>query len=117
MNLAASIEKHQEWKLKFRHAIAHKTPVDADSICNDHKCELGAWLHGEGQTAHGKLASFIACTAKHKAFHAEAGAIARAINAGDYARAEQMLGAGTTYMKASSDVGVAISALRREAKI
>ena len=115
MNLDAAIEKHAEWKVKFRSAIAKKETMDAHVIAKDDCCELGKWLHGEGKSQYGKLGSHGDCLAKHAVFHAEAGKVAIAINAKDYGGAEAMIAHGTPYSTASSAVGVAIINLKRDA--
>lgn len=115
MDLSKAIDKHAEWKLKFRAAIQKKEQMDAVTIAMDNCCDLGKWLHGDGRSRLGALAAHGECLTKHAAFHAEAGKVARTINAGKLAEAEAMLGVGTPYALASSAVGVAINKLKKEA--
>ena len=117
MDLDHAIQKHAEWKLKFRGAISNKETLDATTITKDNCCDLGKWLHDEGKIKYAKLASHTGCVAKHAAFHVEAGKIAVAINAKKYTEAEAMLGGSTPYASASSDVAVAINRLKKEAGI
>ena len=117
MNLDDASKAHLEWKLKFRGAISKQEQLDASTISKDNCCELGKWLHGEGKSKFGKLASHSECTQKHAAFHVEAGKVATAINAKKYTEAEAMLGAGTSFAQASSGVGVAILQLKKEAAL
>lgn len=114
MDLNHAIEKHAEWKLKFRSAISKQEIMDAETISRDNCCELGKWLHGEGKTALAKLSGHADCIAKHAVFHTEAGKVAKTINAKKYGEAEAMLGSGTSYASASSAVGVAILRLKKE---
>ncbi|RAK64438.1 CZB domain-containing protein [Phenylobacterium kunshanense] len=114
MNLDSAIAAHTEWKIKLRSAIERCEAVDAATIAADNCCELGRWLQGEGKRAHGASVMFSDLGTKHTAFHRAAGQVAREINARNYDAATQLLGAGTTYAAASSAVGVAISALKRE---
>ncbi len=116
MDLLQAIQKHGEWKLKFRTAIANKETMDVATITRDNCCELGKWLHGEGKIKFGKLPSLAACVTKHAAFHTEAGKVATAINAKKYDAATGMLAAGS-YVDASSAVGAAIMKLKMEAKL
>lgn len=115
MDLSQAIQKHAEWKLKFRNAISGKEMLDAVTIASDNCCELGKWLHGEGKIKYSKLASHAECTTKHAAFHVEAGKVATAINSRKYTQAEAMLGGSTPYAAASSDVAVTITRLKNEA--
>jgi methyl-accepting chemotaxis protein len=117
MDLDAAIGKHAEWKTKFRNAITKQEQLDAATIAKDNCCDLGKWLHGEGKSMHSGLPSFAGCIQKHAAFHTEAGKVAAAINAKKYAEAQAMNEGGTPYAQVSGAVGVAIMALKREAKL
>lgn len=117
MDLNKAIEKHAEWKVKFRSAISKQEVLDAETVSKDNCCELGKWLHGESKLKFAKLASYNDCVAKHAVFHLEAGKVARTINAGKYAEAEAMLNAGSSYTTASSAVGIAITRLKKEASL
>jgi methyl-accepting chemotaxis protein len=117
MDLDSAISKHAEWKMKFRNAISKQETLDALSISKDNCCDLGQWLHGEGRKQFGALPSHGTCVLKHAAFHAQAGKVAEAINSKRYAEAEGMLGGGTQYSAASSEVGVSVMRLRKEARI
>lgn len=117
MNLESAIGKHAEWKMKFRNAISKQAQLDAVTIAKDNCCDLGVWLHGEGKTKYGKLASYVECVRNHSAFHLEAGKVASAINAKKYAEAEAMIDGGTIYAKTSSAVGVSVMHLKKEARL
>lgn len=115
MNLDEAVQKHAEWKMKFRGAIAKKDQMDAATISKDNCCVVGQWLHGEGRNRWGSKPEFQRALDKHRAFHAEAGKVAALINAGNYAQAEAALGGGTSYASASGEVGVALMAFKRAA--
>ncbi|MFY2061255.1 hypothetical protein ACOTCB_28820 [Achromobacter xylosoxidans] len=70
-------------------------------------------LYGEGKLKYSAKPEFGAIVQKHKAFHAEAGKIARLINSNQYEQAEKEMGTGTPYSQASSAVGAAIIAFKR----
>jgi len=112
MDLDTAIAGHAEWKLKFRTAITNQQTMDARSISADNCCALGKWLHGEAKALPGADAAVRECLTKHAAFHCEAGKVATAINQQRYAEATAMLGAGTPYAQASSEVGAAIIRLK-----
>ncbi|HXG49160.1 MAG TPA: CZB domain-containing protein, partial [Methylomirabilota bacterium] len=84
MDLNQAIEKHAEWKLKFRAAISKQETMDAATIAQDNCCELGKWLHGEAKSRFGALKSYAECVSKHAEFHTEASKAAQAINARKY---------------------------------
>lgn len=114
MDLEQAVGKHAEWKMKLRSAITKQETLDAATIAKDNCCEVGKWLHGEGKLKCANLASYSDCVQKHAAFHAEAGKVAKTINAKDFKNAEVMLGNGTSYAAASSAVGVALMRLKKE---
>jgi methyl-accepting chemotaxis protein len=113
MNLDNAIATHAQWKMKFRGAIAGKQLMDAATIAKDNCCEVGQWLHGEGQSSWGGRPEFVALIARHKTFHSEAGKVAAAINAKNFEIANKMIDSSTPFAAASSAVGVAILALKK----
>jgi Chemoreceptor zinc-binding domain len=113
MDLDHAIEAHAQWKIKFRMAIDTKQSMDAVSIGQDNCCELGKWLHGDAQASFGARPELASLVEKHKAFHAEAGRVATAINSGKYDEADKMIGAGTPFSHSSLEVGVAVRALKK----
>lgn len=114
MDLNQAIDRHAQWKVKFRVAISGHETMDAETITKDNCCELGKWLHGEAKSKYGHLASHSECVARHAAFHIEAGKVAKAINAKKFAEAEAMIDIKTPYSDASRDVAGAILKLKRE---
>lgn len=117
MDLDQAVQKHGEWKVKFRSAITRHETMDAGMIAKDNCCELGQWLHGEAKTRWGSLPAYRSCVAKHAEFHSASGKVAQAINAKKYAEAEAMLGPDTPYALVSRDVVVAIMQLKRDAAL
>lgn len=114
MDLNNAVEKHGEWRMKFRAAIANKETLDAAAISRDTGCEFGKWLHGEAKTQYAHLAGYAQCVRNHAAFHVEAGKIAALANAKKFTDAQKMLGIGTPYALASTEVGSAVFALKNQ---
>lgn len=114
MNLDNAIQKHMDWKVRFRTAISKQEQMDAVTIAKDNCCELGIWLHGEGKATCGGLASYAAALTKHSVFHVEAGKVASAINEKKYAEAEAMLNSSSAFSTVSGEVGVALMRLKKE---
>lgn len=113
MDLDKAVAAHMQWKLKLRTAIVRKEQLDAVSACRDDQCELGKWLHGPGRMQYGAQGTFTRLVQTHRTFHTEVGNVAREVNAGRYPQAEALLASGSAFTKASTDVGVAIGALKR----
>jgi hypothetical protein len=114
IDLNQAIERHAEWKVKFRKAITDKETMDADTIAKDNCCELGKWLHGDAKKKYGHLASHADCVKKHAAFHTEANKVAKTINAKNFTEATGMIETNTPYAAASNAVAVAIMKLKKE---
>ena len=117
MNLDNAVQTHAQWKTKLRSAIAKHEQLDLVTLSRDDCCELGKWLHGEGRTSYGRLTSHNDCLSKHLVFHSEVTKIARTVNSKQFEAAEVMLGAGTTYAKASNALSVSFLQLRKDAGI
>ena len=117
MNLDNAIPTHAQWKTKLRSAIAKHEPMDLVTLSRDDMCELGQWLHGEGKSHFGQLPAHADCVHKHLVFHREVTRVARSVSAKEYALAEQQMGAGSDYTKASSALSVAFLQLRKQAGI
>ena len=117
MDLDIAIQKHAEWKMKFRTAIVRQDTMDATTIGKDNCCDLGKWLHGEGKNRHGALRSHAECVRNHAAFHREAAKVALAINARKYDAAIKMIDGGTGYANASNEIAGAIIRLKKEARL
>lgn len=117
MNLDTAVQTHAQWKTKLRTAISKREQMDLITLSRDDCCELGIWLHGEGQAHYGHHRSHGDCIHKHLVFHAEVTKVARAVNAQQFTAAEAMLDAGTPYAKASSALSVSFMQLRKVAGI
>jgi hypothetical protein len=114
INLDNAIKAHAEWRTKLRSAAQKQEQTDAQTIGRDDCCELGHWLHGSGTSQCGSVPSFVALIAAHKGFHQAAGKVAQFINSGHGDEVEKMLGNGSVFSKASSEVTRLIVQLRKE---
>ena len=109
----AAIQAHRQWKVKLRQAIAKHEQLDADTICRDDACPLGRWLHGPGGARWSGKPSFTELVARHADFHRAAGSVARQINAGDFERAERLIGSGSDFARASTEVATLLTRAKR----
>ncbi len=114
MDLSNAIQKHAEWKYKFRNALQANEAMDAAAISKDNNCEFGKWLHGEAKELYGKSVHHAKCVADHAAFHVEAGKVAAAVNAKNKDEVERMLSTGSAYSEVSKKVGISIIELKNE---
>lgn len=116
INLDNAIKVHADWRAKLRTAAIRNEPLDAETISRDNCCEMGKWLHGAGGSKFGSRPAFVNLINAHQDFHTEAGKVARTINQGDGAQAEQMLASGTGFSRASSEVTRLIVQFKGELK-
>ena len=108
-----AIEAHRHWKVKLRQAIAGHGTLDVDTLCRDDRCPLGQWIHGPGGAQWGTRPTFVDLLDKHAEFHRTAGAVARQINAGQYAQAEGLIGAGSAFTRVSTEVTTLLARAKR----
>jgi methyl-accepting chemotaxis protein len=114
MDLTDAVNAHTDWKVRLRGAISDRSTLDLDAIASDDRCDLGRWLHGASREKYGALPAHRDCVIAHAGFHRCAAEVAALINAGEYARAERLLAAGTRYALASRMIVLAIDELRRQ---
>lgn len=114
MNFEQARQKHAEWRVKLRGAIAKKETLDVGVIAKDTQCDLGKWLHGEAKQRFGRWPAYNDCVAKHAHFHLEAGRVAKVINDRQYDNAHSMLGVGSGFSSASAAIVNALDALEKE---
>jgi methyl-accepting chemotaxis protein len=108
-----AIQAHRQWKVRLRQAISRHERLDAETLCRDDACPLGRWLHGPGGVRWGGKPSFVDLVDRHAGFHRAAGDVARRINAGDYQRAEQLIGSGSDFARASTEVATLLTRAKR----
>ena len=111
MDLGAAIDAHTQWRVKLKAAISRGEKLDASTISQDTKCELGRWLSGEGRSRFGSKPEFQKLVNSHRAFHDAAGKVASAVNAGKTADAEKLLSG--PFQTQSQDTVAAITAARK----
>jgi hypothetical protein len=113
INLDNAIKAHAEWRNKLRNAASKHEQLDAETIGRDDCCEMGKWLHGTGNSKFGGKPVFVDLIAGHRAFHVEAGKVAKVVNQGGD-QVEEMMSSGSPFSTASNEVGRLIILLKRE---
>lgn len=84
---------HENWKLRLQAYLEGNSSEDfsPEVICFDDRCDLGKWIHGQGQAKLGKFPGFTALTGHHKMFHYAASNVVSLHRAGHTAEAHEML--------------------------
>lgn len=69
------IMAHRDWRRRLVAYIegASNETLDEKVICCDDRCDLGHWIHGNGQKFYGDEAVFQQLVGDHAAFHRAAG--------------------------------------------
>ena len=106
MDFSAAIRAHANWRLRLSTYCqgGQKETINIQALAKDNACELGKWLHGEGQkyASDPKLGELISA---HSAFHLSAAAIAAMAQSGRQKEAERHLNSNESqYAKLSIQV-------------
>ena len=110
--LERSIESEVKWKLRLlKWANGDEVP-ERESVALDSKCDLGAWLQGDGRRQHGNNPLFRAACEAHTRFHAAAGHVVDLVLAGRREAAKRSILEGE-YLARSMDLVRAIMVLKR----
>lgn len=112
IDVDAIIDAHRQWKGKLRDAIENREKVDVKTLSRDDCCALGKWIYADGQRFKERH-TFTTLVAKHAHFHKEAGQVGSLINQGDVTRAREALSTGTPFAKATDDVVLLLSNVKR----
>ena len=101
LDIDAAQAAHQRWKQQLRaHLLSRgvpsaqtepESPLDAESVCRDDRCDLGRWIHGPGRARLGTFRGFSDLLAHHRMFHRVAGNVLALAAAGKPLDARRML--------------------------
>ena len=71
------INAHRAWRQRLVALLEgnSKEQLDEQAVCRDDRCELGHWIHGNGQRFYGDESAFQRLTNDHAAFHRAAGEV------------------------------------------
>lgn len=104
LDFVAAIEAHRKWKARLTAYIDGTSTEELDPavICQDDKCALGKWIHGEGKTFCGHMPKFHKLKADHAEFHINPAEVVTLHKNGksDEARALMLDGAFAQYSNA-----------------
>lgn len=105
LNFKSAIDAHMKWKIRLESYINGTSTEDlkVEVVCRDDQCPLGKWIYSRGGGEFGYSDTFFDMKAHHAHFHRCAGEILSAAQAGDTAKAMQLLHHGD-YVRASERV-------------
>ena len=112
MNIKEAIAIHMQWKMTFSLQIALQEPLleqQMQLIHNQNLCMLGQWLQSPDTLPIRTTAEYAEVMRQHTRFHREMAQVAALINAGDYARASELLVPDSTFQLVSRNLTKALT--------
>ncbi len=101
MNFDDAIKVHVEWKSKLRAYLAKRDgSLKPEQVTQDAQCALGKWIYTEG-VKYNNIPEYNNLKEAHAQFHVHTAQIVAMVNSGDIQKAEDMLNAGSEFMKLS----------------
>lgn len=114
IDVSEAAAAHVSWKLRLQKYLdgTSEEKLDADIVCRDDQCKLGAWIHGTAQKHFDGAEAFHALLTDHAKFHQLAGEIVRHAHANDTASAHALMEG--EYKHVSHKVIMALTELNNE---
>ncbi|MEK6796861.1 MAG: methyl-accepting chemotaxis protein [Spirochaetota bacterium] len=103
--LDRAIAVHRLWKTKLIAALGGAALPDRSVVSVDDRCDLGKWIHGEGEQRFGTLPEFVVLKEHHAAFHGSVGHIIDLLASGEREKAHEAIEHG--YFASTSEATVA----------
>ena len=103
LDIQTAMVAHENWKVRLQAYLNGSSSEKflPEVICFDNHCDLGQWIHGNGQLHMGKFPGFVSLLEHHKMFHYAASNVVALSQAGKEADAHKMLdGQFATFSKA-----------------
>ncbi|MCQ4347966.1 CZB domain-containing protein [Pseudomonas stutzeri] len=93
LNIDVAVMAHENWKLRLETYLAGKSQEDLrpEVVCCDERCDLGKWIHGDGEEHLGQYMTFQDLKATHKMFHYTASNVLILSQAGKQEEAQALL--------------------------
>lgn len=113
MDFDKAIQCHVQWKSKLAAYIAKPDhSLNPTTVAHENGCDLGKWLHGEGQKF-SRLPEFVKLVTDHTRFHSAAADVIKRANAGQRISEEVALGAKSEYASASNGMVSSLMKMKR----
>lgn len=77
LDIDVSIAAHENWLTRLETYMVGRgqARLDPEKVACDCNCDLGRWIHGEGEEHLGEFAAFQDLKAVHKMFHYKASSV------------------------------------------
>lgn len=116
LDFAKWVVAHRNWRLRLVNFIegSSQEKLDEKAVCQDHLCDLGKWIHGNGARFYGDVELFKDVRSRHAVFHHCAGEVIRRYKSDGETAARKLL--ETEFDRASVQVVLGLEALERQVK-
>jgi len=93
LDIDVAIGAHKNWKDRLTNYLEGNSSEDLrpEVICHDDRCDLGKWIHSDGQRQLGQYPMFTELRAVHKMFHQQASSVVALHQAGKVDAAKWLL--------------------------
>lgn len=110
------VNAHRNWRQRLIAYIdgSSQEALDEKLVCQDHLCDLGKWIHSNGNRYYGDLDVFKDLRRKHAVFHLNAGDVVHTFKAEGKDAARKLLRA--EFDHTSIQVVAGLQALERKVK-
>jgi hypothetical protein len=113
MDLSQAVLVHQQWKSRLNQILGGTSTekLDPFTVGKDDQCELGQWIHGEGQKQFHDAPEFLELKQCHAHFHKKAGEVVKMAISGNLKGAQAVF--DQEFPEDSKGIAVAIQRLKR----
>ncbi len=93
LDIDVAIGAHRNWKDRLTNYLEGNSSEDLrpEVICHDDRCDLGKWIHSDGQKQLGQYSMFSELRSVHKMFHQQASSVVALHQAGKQDAAKWLL--------------------------
>jgi hypothetical protein len=93
LNMKEAIDAHVAWKTRLAAQLSgtDSETLEIGAVASDDRCELGMWIHSEGEQRFSDLPEFAELRKQHAQFHLNAGNILLAAHNDGKEAADKML--------------------------
>ncbi len=114
MNFEEAVNVHVQWKSKLRaYLLKRDGSLKPDQVLKDTECDLGKWIHSEAKK-YSHLPEYASLKDVHAQFHKHTAQIIAMADSGDVKKTEDMLAAGSEFMKLSGSCVMMIQQLKNK---
>jgi hypothetical protein len=114
MNFEEAVNVHVVWKSKLRaYLLKRDGSLKPEQVVKDSECDLGKWIYSDA-LKYKHYPEYAALKDVHAQFHKHTAQIIAMADSGDVKKTEDMLAAGSEFMKLSGSCVMMIQKLKNK---